>query len=223
MTSVAIDLHEYFGTAQRELQEGVSRADVTSRLEKRGVTSHEAVQVVAQAEDFNQNAARLQESQERPHVENRNDVGNAKRLVKRHGKGMRFVGESQTWLAWNGKAWAPKGARGAVERYAVDTAESIYDEAKAMRGADKEAADKLAGWASTSCSAARLEGMMKVARSKVEVAWDSLDADPWALNAQNGTVDLKTESSARTIPMRCTPRSRAQRLAMKPRLPGNPS
>lgn len=138
--------------------------------------------IVTQALD---KAARARES------EHFTDAGNAQRLVSAHGGKIRFLFEHKRWLAWDGKRWAPD-ATGAVERYAKDTVRLMYRDAARIE--DDDTRTKAVKWAMASESAARLDAMMRLARSdeRIVVRADDLDADSWSLNVANGTVDLRT-------------------------------
>ncbi|PYR33175.1 MAG: hypothetical protein DMF90_21760, partial [Acidobacteria bacterium] len=119
------------------------------------------------------------------------DLGNARRLVKRHGRDLRYVRLWRAWLYWDGRRWV-KDTTGEVERRAKETVASIYAEASAS--ADEDLRKKLANHAMQSESAHRIEAMIRLAESEPEVVVtpEQLDADPWLLNVQNGTVDLRT-------------------------------
>lgn len=118
------------------------------------------------------------------------DAGNAYRLVRRHGRDLRWC-PALGWFVWDGRRWKRDSAMQIME-LAKDTARSIYGEAQRVTDPDK--AKKLAGWAYRSQDRYRLEAMVALARSEpgVYVDADDLDSDPWLLNCQNGTLDLTT-------------------------------
>jgi P4 family phage/plasmid primase-like protien len=120
---------------------------------------------------------------------NLTDVGNAERLVARHGDDLRYCFPWGKWLAWDGRRWKVD-ASGEVARRAVETVRSIYAEAAATDAERKE----IARWAMASESRHRVEAMVALARAlgNVPVAPEELDADPWLLNVENGTLDLRT-------------------------------
>ena len=118
------------------------------------------------------------------------DVGNAARFAAQHHDKARYVA-GIGWHVWNGKCWKPDRA-GGVERLARRTARSILAEAAA---ADSDEERKtLAGWALRSESEPRLRAMLSLAESEraLVVLPEALDADPWAFNVLNGTLDLRT-------------------------------
>ena len=56
------------------------------------------------------------------------DLGNAQRLVERHGTNLRYCFDSGKWLTWSGRSWATDND-GQVDRFAKETIKSIYCEA----------------------------------------------------------------------------------------------
>src|SRR5215470_15990796 len=54
------------------------------------------------------------------------DLGNARRLVRLHGKDLRYSHESG-WLVWDGKRWT-NDETGEVKRRAKETVRNIYKE-----------------------------------------------------------------------------------------------
>lgn len=122
------------------------------------------------------------------------DLGNAERLVARHGADLRYVPAWKLWLRWSGARWERVNEE-AVVALAIETARSIYDEvAAAGKLGDRDLADALLSHAKKSEQASALANMIRVARALpgISVDVDDLDADPWLLCCTNGTVDLRT-------------------------------
>ncbi len=117
------------------------------------------------------------------------DMGNAERLVARHGEDLRYVHPWRRWLVWDGARWKVDD-NGHVRRLAKDTIRTIY--AEAGDAVDDQARNKLARHAMSSEAQRSIEAMIALAQSEVPASPDELDADPWLLNAENGTVDLRT-------------------------------
>ncbi len=119
------------------------------------------------------------------------DVGNANRFVARHGDQVRYCHLWGSWLVWDGKRWA-RDESGQVHEMARQTARSIYKEAAAAAG--RKEAEKLASHAAQSERDSKLVAMLHQAGTYpgVAVVPDDLDCDPWALNVENGTIDLRT-------------------------------
>jgi P4 family phage/plasmid primase-like protien len=122
---------------------------------------------------------------------NLTDLGNAERLVARHGADLRYCHPWGKWLAWDGIRWVVD-ASGEVERRVIETVRGIYAEAEDATDSTKRR--NIAQHAMRSESHLRIEAMMALARSMpgIPVAPDDLDNDTWLLNAQNGAVSLKS-------------------------------
>jgi putative DNA primase/helicase len=123
------------------------------------------------------------------------DDGNAYRLVDLHGEDLRYV-PGAGWYAWDGTRWL-HDASGEPMRRARQLAQLLRDEADARlaeAGADAKAGDAMLRHAKASASRRGLEAMLALARSDRRVIVDAaeLDADPYLLNAPNGTIDLRT-------------------------------
>jgi putative DNA primase/helicase len=117
------------------------------------------------------------------------DLGNARRLVRLHGQDLRFTG-AMGWLVWDGRRWR-RDETGEAERRAKDTVRAIWDE---IRGEDPDDDERVTKWAVKSQGAARIEAMLKLARSEPELSTrdEEFDRDAWLLNVLNGTIDLRT-------------------------------
>jgi putative DNA primase/helicase len=118
------------------------------------------------------------------------DLGNAERLVASHGRDLLHT-PSHGWLAWDGKRWT-KDETGEVMRRAKETVRAMYMEAVVMK--DAAACGALAKHAIKSEDCRRLHAMVTLAESEANVATctSRLDSDPWQLNVDNGTIDLRT-------------------------------
>lgn len=119
------------------------------------------------------------------------DYGNAERLVALYGGYIRFCADLNRWLAWDGTRWQVD-AIGKVKQFAKKTIRSIYTEASLESDDSKRRAK--AKWAMRSESQAAIGSMISLAESEpgIAVTADALDTDPWLLNVQNGTIDLRT-------------------------------
>ena len=119
------------------------------------------------------------------------DAGNADRLRDRHGADLRYCHPWHAWLVWDGTRWRRDDTAEATRR-AIDTARAIHAEAAAAEKLDAQKA--IGQWARTSQSAARLAAMLQIgsAVGGVPILPADLDRDPWLLNVENGTLDLRT-------------------------------
>ncbi len=135
----------------------------------------------------------------------RNDTGNAKRLVHRHGDDLVYV-DRVGWHSWNGKIWDREDGPIEVQRRAIDAAQQIQGpETEALEQyllrklppdtenlADKaeEIAMKHRGFGIASGNLNRMTSMIQVAKVDLQRPPDTMDADPFLLSVANGTLTL---------------------------------
>jgi putative DNA primase/helicase len=117
------------------------------------------------------------------------DIGNAARLVKRNALDLRYCAPWGKWLCWDGKRWAVDETKRPQE-LAQEIALSIVDEVKNADGVDEQKA--IWKWYLASQRRERVNAMLDLAGCHLAVTPDRLDADPWLLNVENGTLDLRT-------------------------------
>jgi len=117
------------------------------------------------------------------------DMGNAERFAKQHGSKIRWVPKFNQWASWDGRRWKLDEG-GAAVRLAKETARKLFFEAG--REPKKAERDKVVTHAVASQYASRIEAMIRLAKSDLEIEPEMLDSDPWLLNVANGTLDLRT-------------------------------
>jgi len=119
------------------------------------------------------------------------DLGNAEFLIDQHGENLRYDVDSGQWLHWSGMQWK-RDDTGEIERLACMSIRSMYDTLPSIQDPDKSKA--LFSHVKRSESRRGLEAMIALGRHLpgVPVKTVALDADHWALNCVNGTVDLRT-------------------------------
>jgi putative DNA primase/helicase len=119
------------------------------------------------------------------------DTGNAERFAHQHRDKARYVETWKRWYFWDGTRWR-EDTTGAVQRLAKETARAINEEV--MREVDDDRRKQLRVWAGKSEARAARENMIALARSEAGIATapEAFDADHWALNVANGTLDLRT-------------------------------
>ena len=119
-----------------------------------------------------------------------NDSGNAERFAKQWGENVRYVPELGKWVIWDEHYWRVD-ATGAVMEMAKRTAFEIYAEGDHVT--DSNIRDRIAQHSKVSQQAPRLEAMIKLAKSlpALVLPIEELDADPWLLGVENGTLDLR--------------------------------
>jgi putative DNA primase/helicase len=166
-------------------------ADVNARCCAPPLPSKEIEGIAASAEHYPPGTASSRTAHIGESLPHLTDLGNARRLVERHGDALRYVAERATWLVWNGKHWESDHT-GEVMRRAKETIRDLYTAAAGIENNNDRSAH--VRWALSSESVRRLEAMVHLAKTEPEVAIKTadLDRDPWLLNVQNGTVDLRT-------------------------------
>lgn len=136
---------------------------------------------------------------ERCSIYPQNDIGNAKRLREHYGTRLMWV-PGRGWYAWIGSHWSRADGPRLAQIWAQRVAGLIRKETKVLaeRGplADELPADfekrlqARTKWAVTSGMAPRLKAMLEVLAPMVSVEVDELDQLRYALNVENGTLDL---------------------------------
>jgi putative DNA primase/helicase len=117
------------------------------------------------------------------------NTGNAERLVEQHGDDILYCPPLGGWLTWDGRRWV-RDTSGDIWRRSIATVRAIYREAE--QAADRTEAKELARWAEASESERNLAAMISITRAMRPAESEQFDADPWLLNVENGTVDLRT-------------------------------
>jgi putative DNA primase/helicase len=117
------------------------------------------------------------------------ELGNAERLAFRHGPSIRYCSEWDTWFIWNNHRWEPD-TTGKIFLLAQNTVRSIYGEAEQANVS--EIRTKLADHARKSETKYAIESMVSLAKSMLPIRPSDLDGDPFLLNCENVTVDLRT-------------------------------
>lgn len=119
------------------------------------------------------------------------DTGNAERLVARYRDQIRYCPPRKCWYIWDGRRWI-RDEVGQIEQFAKATVRSIYGEAE--KANDEGRRQMLAEHALKSERRERRNAMVSLAQSEpgIPVLPQELDADPWAFNVLNGTLDLRT-------------------------------
>lgn len=128
------------------------------------------------------------------------DLGNAERFAARH-RGKFLHAPELGWLAFDGRRWSLKGAEAKVMLAAHATARAIQTEADAIRRTDDDIivaepkgkdpimlSDRIAAHGRSTEGGQRLTAMVKHAAPYLIVSVDDLDANPWAINVENGTL-----------------------------------
>lgn len=117
------------------------------------------------------------------------DLGNAERLRDLYGNNIRWCEDAGGWFLWTGTHWRHDKSA-AIRTYAYYTARAILREAADATSPD--ARDTLIVWARKSEMRRSTEAMIEQVKPMVAIEPEAFDSDPWLLNCQNGTLDLRT-------------------------------
>lgn len=124
------------------------------------------------------------------------DIGNAERLVYRHGKDLKYCATLGGWFIWNGMYWE-RDETEEIKRRAKETVRSIKDEAELINVNTEEKVklkEKMIKFATASESKHRITAMIDLSKAEpgIPITHDQFDRDPWLFTVKNGTLNLKT-------------------------------
>src|SRR5215213_6150313 len=126
--------------------------------------------------------------EQRPHYM-RTDLGNAERFVDTHQDRVLWCPARKSFLVWDGKRYAWDECGEAI-KLAHLVARSIFHEAADAKSEEEQKA--ITKWALASQNESRINAMLSQAKPYLAVGMEELDQDPWLVNCQNGTLDLRT-------------------------------
>lgn len=116
-----------------------------------------------------------------------NDDGNAERFVRLHGKDVRYCIEKKCWFVWDGRRWGMDEGP-AVERRAIAAMLEFLKQA----AGHPDNRDRLLKFAVESRNARRIQALLIMAKSKTAISHGEFDTNPYLLNFENGTLDVRT-------------------------------
>jgi putative DNA primase/helicase len=137
------------------------------------------------------------------------DLGNARRVLARHGQDLRFCHGRKRWLVYDSRRWAEDATAEAIRRV-KETQDALYawasqrlqqlTHAQKGSGQEKERAEQLARLGRLLKHCLKWEDARDIARCLqlaasepgVPVLPAQLDADPFILNCTNGTLNLRS-------------------------------
>lgn len=140
-----------------------------------------------------------------PTVSDVSHLANAYR-IQHYYQGQIFYALGAGWLIWTGKFWQADptndgafatGFVSGLSRYIAQEAGTIAQSAasekdKDIRQTRLDQAENLLKWAGHSEAAVVIASGLKLAKYALSENYDTLNANPWLLNVQNGTLDLRT-------------------------------
>lgn len=119
------------------------------------------------------------------------DLWAARLFAFLHGQQAKHCGRRGGWFVYDGRRWAESEC-GEIERLAKELPKAILELALAEPEAEQRA--KMFKFAAAMESASRIAAVLTLAATEEGIALppDAFDADPWAFNVQNGTIDLRS-------------------------------
>ena len=120
------------------------------------------------------------------------DATNAERLVREHGKDIRFNPAWKKWVVWNGRYWETDDGNAMIFERCLDMVRNIYGDI--IKTDDHRERIEIEKYAMMSESARRQKACVEVASWKKDLYIDceKLDHNPWLINLKNGTIDMLT-------------------------------
>jgi putative DNA primase/helicase len=125
-------------------------------------------------------------------AEHFSDMGNARRFVQQHRKNVKSIPSLRwPWLIWDGKRWVADNARN-VHNFAKEVVRQLYVDASSLADETERAA--ALKFALRSEAAYSLRAILEAAATEPDIRTSEgdLDANPWLLNVENGTLNLRT-------------------------------
>jgi len=118
------------------------------------------------------------------------DSTNAARLMREHGRDIRYNTAWKKWVVWNGKYWETDESGALVHEKGLETVRNIYDEL--LKTDDHRERLDIEKFGMLSESMRRREAMVKTAQyiKALNINSEAFDSNPWLLNLQNGTIDV---------------------------------
>lgn len=121
----------------------------------------------------------------------RNDIGNAERLIARHGHDLLDV-DGAGWHVWDGRRWAKDGGPAEAVKRAHLTAKSARGEVAAFAadGADGGMVADFRKYVSGLGNASKINAMLQSAAPYLRVPLTDMDQEHYRLTVENGVLDL---------------------------------
>jgi putative DNA primase/helicase len=112
------------------------------------------------------------------------DSGNADRIIALYGRDMRYCTPWKKWLLWDGQRWTVDPSQRA--RRWAKLAMATF-----LKQAIERSNEEVAKFARNSLNAKRIADALSLAQPELNVGAEELDQNPWLLNLDNCTVDLR--------------------------------
>ena len=120
------------------------------------------------------------------------DSTNAMRLVKEHGRDIRYNAAWKKWVVWNGRFWEMDQGVALIHTKGLIMVRNIYSDL--LKTADYRERIDIEKAAILSESVRRRKAFVEAASwiKALNIKSDELDPDPWLLNVKNGTINIVT-------------------------------
>lgn len=122
------------------------------------------------------------------------DNAASRRFIDNYKNEFRFVYTWQKWLYWDGRRWNLSRGENKINESARLFADTAWTDAELQCQSRSPHADAAVKFAGRVNQKERIKAIVELAKSdqRVAIDHDRLDADPYLLNVQNGTFDLRT-------------------------------
>ena len=193
-TTAQIKRDDYFTrTVEKALAEACVLADDDAPYQTTNADEH-----IAETQEIHDNYdtdTTIRETPAKPDtaaLEDATDDGLAERLVRMHGEDLLRVPIWKSWFAWDGRRYRADHNEAGSRAKMRKTVRSIFVEA--AEASDAKEAERLVKMALKGRAMSSMKAALWIAESdeRVIVQPDELDADIWAFNVRNGTLDLCT-------------------------------
>jgi putative DNA primase/helicase len=113
------------------------------------------------------------------------DTGNAERVQRLFGSGMRYCSQWKKWLLYDGKRWAIDTTQRARQLVKLTMVEFLRQAIKANLEVSE-------GFAKKSLNGKELKYALSLAEPELAITPDQLDQNIWLLNFGDGTLDIES-------------------------------
>jgi P4 family phage/plasmid primase-like protien len=113
------------------------------------------------------------------------DAANAERLIASCGNSIRYCSDWGKWVSWNGRKWNVLPDEKEIACRFLDTINEYIENAETP-------SDRNFGISSKSAQKVKAALYLASASRRLTVRADQFDRDPWIINVQNGSLNLKT-------------------------------
>ena len=119
------------------------------------------------------------------------EIGNAHRFARDFGHLCRFDKDRGHWLVYDGKRWVTDKSDATAQRHAVTSIKRMY---KVLEETDPDLKKAYKKFITATSTYRGVTNMLRIARTVpgMSVGADVWDSDPYILNVDNGTLDLRS-------------------------------